>query len=619
MITAAQIQQANANSIPDLLANSDGIYVVDASGVGTSSKINLRGFTTEMSSHHLVLVDGVPQNSLNDKLVDWNLIPLANIERIEVVRGPLSALYGDNAMSGVINIITKGRQPQPQTMLHAAYGSFDTLKWGLRTGSVAGPADYLVSIGQTRTAGFRDHGDVEISDVTGNLGFELANDARLTTRLQYSEIERGAHPLALSEAEIATDRRQARPGTEHDNSGNRKVNAGMTYEMPFLDTLSMTLDGYVRNEDGESFYTSGNTAASTAEILQNENLYGAHLACTAEPELWGIPHVFVSGAELERGTFDYEKYAAPSQLRGSLQSDYDAVRDRLGVYAEDEIAIGSRFRFLLGGRHSRLDYDFEDRLQHDKNSDQRISEDSVRIGASYAYRTSEGVAGEAPRKGILFASMAQAFRSPTLGEMFTYSSANPDLKPETAVNHEIGIRDPLGEHVDVRVSLYWMDLDDEIAYDYDARRYGNYGQTSHKGLEFGLEARLASPLSVFVNYTYTEALSEQGDTDGRELPHVPSHMGNAGVRYTHRTTWGITLATHLVGSSYLDADNTENLPSYHTVDLGGWYAAGPCRFFAAVDNLLDEDYATYGYTRADSNYYSPAPGTTFSTGVSATF
>ena len=102
IISEKDIQSSNAKSIPDLLKSVEGVYTYDYSGVGSVGVINMRGFYGGMSSHQLVLVDGIPQNKGKDKLVDWDLVSLDNVESVEVVRGPASALYGDNAMSGSI-------------------------------------------------------------------------------------------------------------------------------------------------------------------------------------------------------------------------------------------------------------------------------------------------------------------------------------------------------------------------------------------------------------------------------------------------------------------------------------------------------------------------------------
>ncbi|MDD5707982.1 MAG: TonB-dependent receptor [Kiritimatiellae bacterium] len=609
VITAGEIARSNARNVPDVLSKCEGLQVEDASGVGASSKVSLRGFVTDMSSLYLVLVDGVPQNSVNDKLVDWNLIPLSNVEQVEVVRGPLSTLYGENAMSGVINIVTRGRTAQPETSLQAAYGSFDTLTWDARRGGAAGQVDYLFSLGQMSSDGFREHCDMDHRHVTGNLGLALDDVSRIAPWAQYSTVERGALPWALSEAQLAEDRNQARPGTENDSGESRKRGTGLTYERELLEALDLKTSGYYRREDGESFYTSGETSASTAEVLQDESLLGANLACTFTPELWKMPHTFVAGMDLDRATFDYDKFAAARQVRSSRLSAYDATRDGIGLYLEDEAALSERLGFLLGGRHSRLDYNFDDRLASTRDHDRDLTEDSFRTGARYDYR----------QGGEVYANVSQAFRAPTLGQMFTYESANPDLRAETALNYELGMRDRLGENLRWRINAFWMEVSDEIAYDYAAQRYANYGETSHKGLELGLETRSVAGFKGFANYTLVVARNEAGADEGRVLPHVPRHTGNIGLEYEQSAAWGASLTLHAMGASFTDEDNAATLPSYGTLDLRGWYALGPCRLFAEARNVLDADYYTYGYRRAGANHYSPPPGTTFNAGVSATF
>ena len=618
VIDSEDILRSNAGSVPGVLSDCEGVYVEDSSGVGTSSKVNLRGFTTAMSGHHLVLVDGVPQNSVSDKLVDWNLIPLSNIDRIEIVRGPLSTLYGENAMSGVINIITKRRAAEPETMFRTSYGSFDTLRWRIHTGRPAGAADYLVSLGQTTTDGYRDHADAEYRDISGRMGLELGDASRLSAWVQYSRVERGSHPWALSEQQLIGDRNQARPGTENDSGESDKVSAGMMYDKEVNDAFSLQVTAHVRNEDGESFYTAGQTEATTAEILHGETLGGLNVACTFEPQLFGKQNTVVAGLDLEQGTYDYDKFSAPSRRRGGSLADYEAVRDRIGVYVEDEVAVGDSLRVLMGGRHSRLEYDFDDDLSAASNRDRTLSDESFRIGADYAYRGADP-AGAAQGEGVLFGHVSQAFRSPTLGQMFTYQSANPDLAPETAVNYEVGLRDGIGEAVDFRLGLYWMEVEDEIAYDYASSMYANYGETSHRGVEVGAETRSKEGFRCFVNYTYTEARNESGRNEGKDLAHVPRHMGNVGIGYERGSSWGSTLSARLVGSSYLDSANSSTLSGYQTVNIEGWYAIGRFRIFAEIGNLLDEEYATYGFVSSGANYYSPAPGTTFTAGISGTF
>ena len=171
IISEEDIKSSNAKNVPDLFKSLEGIHVYDSSGVGTAGRINMRGFWGGMSTHNLVLIDGIPMNKGKDKLVDWNLISLDNIERIEVVRGPSSALYGDSAFAGVINIITKKGKLIPETKVFSSLGSFNTGNYRITTGGGKEKVNYLFNISRKITDGYREHNDYRDINLDGKLGF----------------------------------------------------------------------------------------------------------------------------------------------------------------------------------------------------------------------------------------------------------------------------------------------------------------------------------------------------------------------------------------------------------------------------------------------------------------
>ncbi|MFH1394560.1 MAG: TonB-dependent receptor plug domain-containing protein, partial [Candidatus Omnitrophota bacterium] len=171
IISEKEIAQSRAKNVPDLLKNSEGIYVYDASGVGTAGRVNMRGFWGGMSTHQLVLVDGIPQNKGKDKLVDWDLISLENIERIEILRGPASALYGDNAMAGVINIITKMPEAGAKSEVSVSSGTFNTQDYKVSTSLGLEKVGCYVDMDMKSTDGFRRHSDYENMNLFTKLNF----------------------------------------------------------------------------------------------------------------------------------------------------------------------------------------------------------------------------------------------------------------------------------------------------------------------------------------------------------------------------------------------------------------------------------------------------------------
>ncbi|TBR19744.1 TonB-dependent receptor, partial [bacterium] len=418
IISNRDIAQSDAKNISDLLKNIEGVYTYDSSGVGTVGTINMRGFYGGMSSHQLVLVDGIPQNKGKDKLVDWDLISLDNIDSIEVVRGPASAMYGDNAMSGVINIITKKPAKKLEAKVSSSYGSFNTQEHEVLASGTYKQLGYVFNASHVATEGFRRHCDYDRDHFGGKFDYAVNDDQELRFLLDSYEKKRGALPWAITEGQIAQDRRQARPGTENDSSNEVKNEAGITHSWNVNNLLKTETTFYYNHNDADAFYTSGSTESTKKEQLDNEDTYGILLKGNFNPEIIGLVHKFTAGVDLERDNFDYEEYKAPYQVRGALQSDYEVIRDKVGPYLNDEIALTDFLRINGGLRYDRIHFDFDDLRVLANSKTTKLSKVAPSCGVVYTYRNDSS----------FYVNYAEAFRAPTTGQMFTYgSSANPDL------------------------------------------------------------------------------------------------------------------------------------------------------------------------------------------------
>ncbi|MBU2101807.1 MAG: TonB-dependent receptor, partial [Candidatus Omnitrophica bacterium] len=582
IVTNRDIAQTNAKSVADLLKSIEGIYMYDPSGVGaTGAVVNMRGFYGGMSSHQLVLVDGIPQNKGKDKLIDWDLLSMDNIESIEIVRGPASALYGDNAMSGVINIITKKPKDKPESKFLASYGSFNTQEYETSTLGTYKQLGYFMGASYKTSDGFRRHGDYDKTHVGGKLDYTINDAQALKLSLDYSQKERGALSWALTEAQIAQDRRQARPGTKNDKSEETKGDVSIVHAWDVSDQVNTEATFYYKYDDANSFYTSGSAESTKREQLDDEDVYGLLLKGGLKQEILGLRHEFTGGVDLERDNFDYEEYNAPYQQRGSLRSDYEVRRDKIGPFLQDEIKLIDPLRLIAGVRYDRVNFDFDDKRTLVNSKKEKMSKVTPRCGMVYMYQ----------RDSSLYVNYAQAFRTPTIGQMFTYaSSANPDLKPEDATNYEIGLHHRISELLRTNVSFYWMELDNEIWYDYATNKYQNYGKTSHKGIETSLDFKIVKWLSGFANYTYSRAKNKAGSYSGKYLTNIPMHKASSGLHCTSKFGLSWDLAVTYVGSSYIDSTNNNKLSSFTTADTKVSYEYKAMNVFLAIDNLFAKKF-----------------------------
>lgn len=611
IISRKRIEDSSAKDIPDLLKSTEGVYAYDPSGVGTASRINMRGFWGGMSTHQLILLDGVPQNAAEDKLVDWDRIPLENIERIEVLRGPASALYGDNAMSGVINIITRKPAPDPKTTASLSCGSFNTQNYNAYTSGRMGSVGYYFTAGRKLTDGFRRYSDYSSVYWDSKLTFSFNNAPDFSFFADYYDKAYGPHPWAITEAQIEEDRRQARPGSQEDKTEAKSFNAGTTCRMTISEISDAAATFYYRYEDSESFYTSGSTGSSTREQLEEESTYGVLLRHNLKPELFGMQHSITSGVDIEANDFDYNRYSAPFQVRGDKSEDYTVERHKIGPYIQCELSILEPLKIVAGARYDWIRFDFNNHMDELNSKKTDMSDISPSYGVTFNYHINSN----------LYANYGKAFRSPTIGQMFTYgSSSNIDLDPEKAENYELGIRHWFNKYIKANANFYWMELDNEIWYDNDALQYKNYGKTSHKGMETGLDLMITKKISGFFNYTYTHATNSSGDNKGKYLTSVPIHKWGAGL--SGQTDFGVRASLLItgIGRSYVDAPNNERVAGYTTVDAKLSYEREWLTISFAIDNLLDKKYNSSGYKSWNGlNYFTPAPGRMFTISAKVKF
>jgi len=611
IISEKEIAESRAKSVPDLLKNTEGVYVYDASGVGTAGRVNMRGFWGGMSTHQLVLIDGIPQNKGKDKLVDWDLISLENIERIEVLRGPASALYGDTAMSGVINIATKMPAAGSKSKVEISSGTFNTQDYKISTSMGLEKVGCYINMDIKSTDGFRKHSDYENMNLFTKLKVLPDDTQDLVVSVGYHTKENGSNPWALTESQVENDRRQARPGTENDNKKTKKFDLGATYHKEITKKFNMRGSFYYNFDDENGFYTSTSTYSSTREQIDEENTFGGELRANAKFDFLNMEHFLTSGIDLERNNVDYKEYNASNQIRGNIRSDYSVVRNKVGPYIQDEITFFDRLKVVTGLRYDYLEFNFDDKISIPSSGDRKMTNFTPKCGLVYTYH----------KESNLYVNYAQAFRSPTIGQMFTYgSSSNPNLDPEKANNYEIGLRQNFYDKLKANVSLYWMDLDNEIWYDYSDRQYRNYGKTSHRGVETGLAAEIFKNLTLFGNYAYTNAKNESGDYDGKHLTNIPLNKGGFGLEVKTDYGFKARLSVTMTGSSYMDSANEDMLKGYSIVDMGISYDKKWGTVFLDINNLFCKEYNSYGYkSTSGQKTYSPVPGITFNYGVKVRF
>ena len=576
VVTREEIERVGAVLVGDALQGLPGVDVQRKGSPGSMENIKIRG---GLASHTLVLIDGFPVNSpAIDGAYDVSTLPTGRFDRIEVVRGPQSALYGSNAMSGVVNFLPPRPEGPARFGAGAAAGSFSTLQWNGFAAGGAGKGGYHLGVGGLTSDGIHPNDDTSIVSFLGG------GDVPVGERNRF-------HALVLS-----TDGEKGIPidfGTPHDinhQSTRRGLLVGGRWETKISSALTVTASGsrfeeHYHDRDpadpGEAFpYVYDDelkTVKTDVEVI-------ARIAA-------GERSVTFAGIEITK-----------NRATDMLQSNYgdtntaDTSINR-SVFLQEEWRSGKGAGVSAG-------------LRVDRNTEAGTVV-SPRVAAFH------DVPGVGAR---LRAAAGRGFRTPTISEKSDPFLGNPALSPEVTWSYEAGADIPLaGGEASVSMTWFFQDFRDLIQYDDTVPgpagygQLGNVGKSYSRGVELGGTWQLNRVVGLAGTYTYSDTWNS---TDGQRIRGIPTQRGSASIvltptaAFTGQVDWRLE-------SDQLDVPpngGDPRRPGYARVDLHGRYlwrtgsrGTPQVALTGKVQNLLNRDYEERkGY---------PAPGINFLLGA----
>lgn len=597
VITQEDIKKSAAVSVQDLLRNEEGLIVRDFYGTGTKSTVDMRGFAKGVNT--VILIDGRKMNEIDLSGVDWNTIPLENVERIEIVRGNGSVLYGDNAMAGVVNIITKkGKAKKTELEFDARAESYkgNTEALSLK-GSAADKLGYFLFLKHRETDGYRDNSEFNSNDMSANATANLAEGITIDFAGGYHKDHQG-YPGALTESQADENRRQT-----------ASPNDGADYEQYFYDLKgAITLGKWGELELGYSFNSRRfDSDIFGGNIKRDTDTNGLKLKLTSDIKFFDYKNLLVTGIDLYHSSVDNE-----STFSGSMTFS-DISKKEIGMYIQDELFMSDKLSLSLGSRYSNAKFKDTVTGLSSLSSEKKFNESAAKAGLAYNYKKGS--------KG--FVSYSKGYRLPTTDEVFSYDGSIVDLRPERSDTYEAGIAHSFIQKVETRLTIYTMNVKDELYYNPTGGPFGfganeNLDKTKHRGAELGFSVGAADYISLFGNWTYTEAKFESGQYKGKTVPLVPRHSANLGSDLKLSSVVLFTLKGNWVGEHYLDADVgnvSDRLGGYFTADSKLSYKYKAITAYIGVNNILNKKYSEYGVLSAGAKYYYPAPERQYYGGV----
>ena len=566
--------------------------------------------------------------------------PVESIKRIEIIRGPGSAMYGENAFTAVINIITKDAKDIDGVKISSGYGSFDTYEENIVFGKTYGNVNLSGMVHYRQSGGF--DGIVESDSQTridNSFGFPAASQApgrvedwrqeyNLNLKADYKGVyfeglysnkNRGPFigpQYALNdESDVETnyvfgevgykktfeERLTFKPSVYYDQFDNN------TYIESFSEGVTLPLD-----TNGDGVYDKFNTYPDgligngrvTQKIVGTEIPFDYELFDGNVITL-GLEYRLISQTNVRFSSNFHPATYAPLDSLQDFSDTYpflkEATRRIWSIYLQDTWDITDTINLTLGARHDQYN-DFGGAT-------------SPRSGLTWAFMEDASLK-------LLY---GEAFRAPSFLEMFTTNQpaiqGNENLAPERIRTYELGLSYKFNKHVSSSVNYFFNDVKDLIVLRtlesaQNTSRYENFGDAHIQGVEMETKVDITKGNYVFMNYTFQSPEDDNGD----DLPFVAKHKGNFGVNVHYWKYVNTNLSTFVSGRRFREEDDTrDDLPAYALLNLSviGKEFFKTMEVYGTVYNLLDKDNSDPGPTSIPEDL--PRPGRTFFIGLSYQF
>jgi iron complex outermembrane receptor protein len=624
VITAEEISKSGATTIVEVLDKLESIQFRTSSGNFSQAYIDMRGFGGDNPyGKTLVMLDGRRLNRTDMSSINWLQMPVNNIERIEVVRGPGSVLYGDAAIGGVINIITKKGKGEPKFNASVLMGSY-----GLNNerASVTGATDkwtYAVTGENNFNFGYRERSKYSAQSGGFDVGYTASDLLNVSLGVSFNKTDYQM-PGALTKLQMEQDRRQYQPGHSDDDGSEKYTNVNLGIKSFWGSWGQLEINFLYGKKDLQSNMASW---YSYKYSDTNADTYGITPKYILAKEIFGFQNKVIVGVDYYNEPYKKDFYN--DRERTDKLSTADLARESLGYYIRDEFSI---LKNLILSSGYRSEYTTISGSNTDMSTPSNSFTDTKNTYTAEAYEA--GLTFLWGNKSKAFAKYATVYRIPFFDEIASFNGFggnpfNTNLKQEKGVSMEAGTEFYPLENLKIVLTIFRMDMKDEILYDATLGANTNTDPTRHDGAEVSLSYLWPKYLKLYGNYTYHKATFEDGLYNKNELWMVPQHMANAGVEIY--LPYNITLRPEIqyVSDCFLSGDyynNAEKLEAHTLLNFYAYYKPtfGKLRLtaFFGVDNLADVKYSSFGLDYEQwggPNFYYPMPGITFKGGLSFEF
>ena len=593
VIGSKELEQIEGRNIEESLATIPGVFTENRFN-GGSNVVSFRGIGlhTHVTRGILVLVDGVPLNETSGR-VDFEGVDIENAKRVEVIKGPVSSLYGPNGITGVINIIEK----EPESGIHggfnAHYGSYDMRKLSGNINGGIKNFKYLIKSNYIYSGGYLDRQVYDSKSFGIKLSNEFARIGKVGFTADYINVySEYAGPL---DSTMFYDR--SREATRKFTGGDKDMfRLNLNHRKQIGNNSDIFSSIYYRNRKNEGHYRDSQFGKDDIHTM------GGEIRWKSSFSIFSRINTISFGLNLDQENGAEELYARDEDTGkiGELIDDGNSAYTLAGIYLQDEYSIFSKLTLTAGIRFDYVKYQWKDNFNAgEENTSDEGSVNSISPKLGLAFHPNESL--------TVFGNISKGFNPPQISQLFIGSSysghPNPDLKPEYLYNYELGLRGNIGSFISYQGSLFRMDFIDQIVADGDPPTYANIGKTRHTGVEAAIRFAPVKNLSGHVSYSYLNTeFMDHPEYKGNALRKTPKNQANTSIQYSFK--FGLTASVDYVFMDKYFMDNEElNIYEGHSLfNAKLKYNFWNCYVGFRINNIFDRNYATWAYASSSFDF-----------------
>ena len=606
-----------------------GVFTQNSANFAQDFRLSIRGFGTRTAfgvREVKVLVDGIPETS-PDGQTQLDNIDLGAAQRIEVLRGPSSSLYG-NASGGVINIITEDGPSTPFLETRLMGGSFGLQKYQAKTGGQFGDLNYMFNASYLSLNGFRDHSRAQNVLFTGKLKYAISPTSNIMTVMSFMDAPFADDPGGITRAQVDADRSQARDRNVLLDSGERVTHGklGFVYRNQFLPGHEITVTQFSLFRQFDAKLPILPRFGSGVVKFDRFGI-GGSVKYAYDRRWGGFRNRFMLGVDVEFQSDNRRRFDNNEGDVGQRRFHQDEDVRSVGPFIHNVFYLKDNLQLTAGLRYDDVRFSVDDQFLEDGD------QSGVR---SFDYLSPMGGILYSPLDYLhLYANVSTAFQVPTTTELARPDEGggfNPDLDPQQAINYEIGARGDLWNRLNYNLALFWIVIDDElVAFESESGRnfFRNAGRSERKGLELEFNMTLLEGLRWKLAYTYLDAefdrfITPDGRFDNKDEPGIPPHQLFTELFYYHPSGFYGAFSIQYVDDFYVNNENSEENDAYTLLNLRMGYqmTVGNTHIapFVGIRNITDDGYN--GLTRLNAlggRFFEPSAGINAYGGVTVTY